>query len=219
MLLAIVFTSQQLQSRHCDIYLASRCQSWAFYLWLRESQNLARLREIAKFSTRKIVGIPKSQNFVLANNSNNKVDHKTNTKKMAGIPTWEECLPNWRESIFTNSLLVGPLKKNEDKWDYKLNRKTRRQSCPTSAKRNTKTSSFLPQMVTHHQVFPPSYLIFPFINWIVWGFIFSSSAQRQHGTAHWNSWLTWSSELAVVAACSVGNTAETSRTNCSASDL
>ena len=39
-----------------------------FYLWLRESQNLARLREIAK-----IVGILKSHNFVLANNSNNKV--------------------------------------------------------------------------------------------------------------------------------------------------
>ena len=69
-------TSQQLQSSHCDIYYkASRFQSWAFYvyLWLRESQNLARLREIAKFSTRNIVGIPKSQNFVLANNSNNKV--------------------------------------------------------------------------------------------------------------------------------------------------
>ena len=38
-----------------------------------KSQNLARLREIAKVNTRKIVGIPKSQNFVLANNSNNKV--------------------------------------------------------------------------------------------------------------------------------------------------
>ena len=30
----------------------------------------ARLHEIAKISTRNIVGIPKSQNFVLANNSN-----------------------------------------------------------------------------------------------------------------------------------------------------
>ena len=36
-------------------------------------QNLAWLREIAKINTRKIVRIPKSQNFVLANNSNNKV--------------------------------------------------------------------------------------------------------------------------------------------------
>ena len=42
-----------------------------------KSQNLAWPREIAKINTRKIVGIPKSQNFVLANNSNNKVDHKT----------------------------------------------------------------------------------------------------------------------------------------------
>ena len=39
--------------------------------WLPES--LARLREIAKINTCKIVAIPKSQNFVLANNSNNKV--------------------------------------------------------------------------------------------------------------------------------------------------
>ena len=38
-----------------------------------KSQNLARLREIAKINTRKIVEIPKSQNFVLANNGNNKV--------------------------------------------------------------------------------------------------------------------------------------------------
>ena len=38
-----------------------------------KSQNLARLREIAKINTRKIVGIPKPQNFVLANNSNSKV--------------------------------------------------------------------------------------------------------------------------------------------------
>ena len=38
-----------------------------------KSQNLARLHEIAKISTRKIIPLPKSQNFVLANNSNNKV--------------------------------------------------------------------------------------------------------------------------------------------------
>ena len=40
-----------------------------------KSQNFTRLREIAKINTRKIVGILKSQNFVLANNSNNKVPH------------------------------------------------------------------------------------------------------------------------------------------------
>ena len=38
-----------------------------------KSRNLARLREIAKINTHKIVGIPKSQNFVPANNSNNKI--------------------------------------------------------------------------------------------------------------------------------------------------
>ena len=37
--------------------------------------KLARLHEIAKINTRKIVTIAKSQNFVLANNSNNKVMH------------------------------------------------------------------------------------------------------------------------------------------------
>ena len=42
-----------------------------------KSQSLARLREIAKINTRKIVAIPKSQNFVLANNSNNKVSSST----------------------------------------------------------------------------------------------------------------------------------------------
>ena len=45
----------------------------SFYLGCAKSQNLARLREIAKNNTRKIIGIPKSQNFVLANNSNIKV--------------------------------------------------------------------------------------------------------------------------------------------------
>ena len=45
----------------------------SFYLGCAKSQNLARLREIAKINTRKIIGIPKSQNFVLANNSNIKV--------------------------------------------------------------------------------------------------------------------------------------------------
>ena len=39
-----------------------------------KSQNLARLHEIAKISTRKIIPLPKLQNFVLANNSNNKVN-------------------------------------------------------------------------------------------------------------------------------------------------
>ena len=50
----------------------------SFYLDCAKSQNFARLREIAKINTRKIIGTPKSQNFVLANNSNIKVvrDHR-----------------------------------------------------------------------------------------------------------------------------------------------
>ena len=47
----------------------------SLYLGCAKSQNLARLREIAKINTRKIIGTPKSQNFVLANNSNIKVDN------------------------------------------------------------------------------------------------------------------------------------------------
>ena len=38
------------------------------YLGCAKSQKLARLREIAKINTRKIIGTQKSQNFVLANN-------------------------------------------------------------------------------------------------------------------------------------------------------
>ena len=49
----------------------------AFTFGCAKSQNLAVLREIAKYNTRKIVRIPKSQNFVLANNSNIKVPHAT----------------------------------------------------------------------------------------------------------------------------------------------
>ena len=45
----------------------------SLYLGCAKSQNLARLGEIAKINTRKIIGTPKSQNFVLANNSNIKV--------------------------------------------------------------------------------------------------------------------------------------------------
>ena len=52
-----VFTLRQLQPGH-------------FTFGCAKSQNLAWLRELAKINTRKIVGIPKSQNFVLANNSN-----------------------------------------------------------------------------------------------------------------------------------------------------
>ena len=55
---------------------ASRFQSRAFIFGCAKSQNLARLREIAKINTRKTVGTLKSQNFVLANNSNNKVKCK-----------------------------------------------------------------------------------------------------------------------------------------------
>ena len=46
---------------------------FSFPFGCAKSQNLAVLREIAKYNTRKIVRIPKSQNFVLANNSNIKV--------------------------------------------------------------------------------------------------------------------------------------------------
>ena len=53
--------------------LSQSSQSWAFTFGCAKSQNLARFHEIAKISTRKIVTFPKSQNFVLANNSNNKV--------------------------------------------------------------------------------------------------------------------------------------------------
>ena len=42
----------------------------SLYLGCAKSQNLARLGEIAKINTRKIIGTSKSQNFVLANNSN-----------------------------------------------------------------------------------------------------------------------------------------------------
>ena len=48
----------------------------SLYLGCAKSQNLARFREIAKINTRKIIGTPKSQNFVLANNSNIKVHKK-----------------------------------------------------------------------------------------------------------------------------------------------
>ena len=48
----------------------------SLYLGYAKSQNLARLREIAKINTRKIIGTRKSQNFVLANNSNIKVYNK-----------------------------------------------------------------------------------------------------------------------------------------------
>ena len=47
------------------------------YFGCAKSQNLARLRETAKINTRKIIGTPKSQNFVLANNSNIKVASPT----------------------------------------------------------------------------------------------------------------------------------------------
>ena len=70
-----VLTLQQLQSRQYYTLVSQWVSKLSFYLWLREVANLARLREIAKINTRKIVGIPKSQNFVLANNSNNKVKH------------------------------------------------------------------------------------------------------------------------------------------------
>ena len=56
--------------------------------WLCEIAKLARLREIAKINTRKIIGNPKLQNFVLANNSNNKVASR-------GSPALSACIcPN-----------------------------------------------------------------------------------------------------------------------------
>ena len=63
---------------HCSnwhIYWANRFQSWAFTFGCSKSQNLSRLHEITKISTRKIVAIPKSQKSILANNSNNMVTH------------------------------------------------------------------------------------------------------------------------------------------------
>ena len=68
-----VFTLQLLSNLSPD---TASVVCWAFFellLSVCKSQNLARLHEIAKISTRKIIAIPKSQNFVLANNSNNKV--------------------------------------------------------------------------------------------------------------------------------------------------
>ena len=66
-----------LQFNNCSLDIATFTKpiesKLNFYLWLREIANLAGLHEIAKISTRKMVAIPKSQNFVLANNSNNKV--------------------------------------------------------------------------------------------------------------------------------------------------
>ena len=53
-----------------------------------KSQSLARLREIAKINTRKIVAILKSQNFVLANNSNNKVSSSTISHSSAKNVVW-----------------------------------------------------------------------------------------------------------------------------------
>ena len=66
-----IAAAEQPQSRHCQWI-----SKLSFYFRFAKSQNLARLNEIAKISTRKIIAIPKSQNFVLANNSNNKVVYK-----------------------------------------------------------------------------------------------------------------------------------------------
>ena len=63
-----IAAAEQPQSGHCQWI-----SKLSFYFRFATSQNLARLHEIAKISTRKIIAIPKSQNFVLANNSNNKV--------------------------------------------------------------------------------------------------------------------------------------------------
>ena len=52
---------------------ATSTKQVGLYLGCVKSQNLARLGESAKINTRKIIGTPKSQNFVLANNSNIKV--------------------------------------------------------------------------------------------------------------------------------------------------
>ena len=53
-------------------------RQWILKLNFVSSQNWARRNEIAKINTRKIVTIPKSQNFVLTNNSmNNKVNDLT----------------------------------------------------------------------------------------------------------------------------------------------
>ena len=61
----------------------------SLYLGCVKSQNLARLGEIAKINTRKIIGTPKSQNFVLANNSNIKVSR--NRRMHAKKTSIESC--------------------------------------------------------------------------------------------------------------------------------
>ena len=51
-------------------------RQWILKLSFVNLQNWARRHEIAKINTHKNVTIPKSQNFVLANNSNNKVTNQ-----------------------------------------------------------------------------------------------------------------------------------------------
>ena len=52
-------------------------------------QNLAGLHEIAKISTRKMVAIPTSQNFELANNSNNKVNKLLEKSQLRSVPIFK----------------------------------------------------------------------------------------------------------------------------------
>ena len=61
----------------------------SLYLGCAKSQNLARLREIAKINTRKIIGTPKSQNFVLANNSTGPVHARVRVRGRG----WQENFP------------------------------------------------------------------------------------------------------------------------------
>ena len=65
-----------IDERNCvshSLHVSQWISRLSYSIGCPKSQSLARLREIAKINTRKIVAIPKSQNFVLANNSNNKV--------------------------------------------------------------------------------------------------------------------------------------------------
>ena len=69
----------------------------SYFIGCPKSQSSARLREIAKINTRKIIAIPKSQNFVLANNSNNnwisrpRNSHVTCAKRFSTTPK----APDW----------------------------------------------------------------------------------------------------------------------------
>ena len=108
---------QQLQSRHCHISVDFKVELLAVLVWLREIAKFSSTSRNRKINTRKIVGIPKSQNFVLANNSNNKVIHT-----MGLLSPFEPCKVGYRKKridgnfdhvhVLCNSLVVGTSDQN-----------------------------------------------------------------------------------------------------------